>query len=139
MKEKSLQKTVLATRQKRNEHGINIKECCASCRHMTYDKSGRRLCERGYGLVNISSVCESGANWEMRIPLDNAGAFSRAGIKSKEYLMFVLATLEEYWKTREGVERRRELGESCPIPRIPSVYELRQDYERQFKKSIYIK
>lgn len=132
-------RTTLATRLTRNEHGISVKMCCASCRHMVYDNTGKRRCERGYGLVEPNSVCEFAANYEMKKKLDAAGTYSGLKIKSKDYLAFVYQVLTNHWKEMDEVERRRKNGENIPFPRIPSVFQMRQEYERLKKTTIYIK
>lgn len=132
-------KTTLATRLTRNEHGISVKMCCASCRHMAYDNTGKRRCEKGYGLVEPNSVCEFAANYEMKKKLDAAGTYSGLKIKSKDYLAFVYQVLTNHWKEMDEVERRRKNGENIPFPRIPSVFQMRNEYEKLNKKSIYTK
>ena len=132
-------RTTLATRLTRNEHGIPVKMCCASCRHMAYDNTGKRRCEKGYGLVEPNSVCEFAANYEMKKKLDAAGTYSGLKIKSKDYLAFVYQVLTNHWKEMDEVERRRKNGENIPFPRIPSVFQMRQEYERLKKTTIYIK
>ena len=41
----------------RNQHGIEIKMCCASCRHKENDVDGRRICKLMQIVVRQQFVC----------------------------------------------------------------------------------
>ena len=54
----------------RNQHGIEIKMCCASCRHKENDVDGRRICKLMQIVVRQQFVCPK---WAVTDGLMNAG------------------------------------------------------------------
>ena len=54
----------------RNEHGVKVRKCCASCQHKEIDVDGIRSCKLTKELVGQKSRCK---HWEMNDGLKNAG------------------------------------------------------------------
>ena len=57
----------------RNQHGIEIKMCCASCRHKENDVDGRRICKLMQIVVRQQFVCPNRrmSEWEsIRIEIE---------------------------------------------------------------------
>ena len=76
----------------RNQHGIEVRECCASCRH----KDLTRLISSRFCLQHLKSVkprewCEQ---WEMSEQMQAAG-LSGGKVKKKAYLKYVLDVRED--------------------------------------------
>ena len=72
----------------RNQHGIEIRKCCASCQHKCTDTDGRRICGLMQIVVEQKFDCPK---WELAEGQQNAGR-SGGKVKRREYLMFVFET-----------------------------------------------
>ena len=68
----------------RNEHGINIKVCCASCKLRKITSDRGRVCGLSGKKVKANHCCDQ---WEMSRRLQNAG-MSGGQVKSYRYLTF---------------------------------------------------
>lgn len=90
----------------KNRFGATIVKCCASCKHKVYDKGCFRVCQKGEGIVQPSSIC---GDWEMSPSLSKAG-IGGGHVKKRHYLKFVLDyTQPEDPRQHKGVmEKRRE-------------------------------
>lgn len=107
----------------RNNYGIKIVKCCASCEHKALDNRSR-LCTIGEGIVASSHCCK---NWQM------AEAYKQAGkgggvVKKKDYLDFVINRLEEN-AGRHSISSR---------PNRESVVTLRKEYLSKFGSYDYM-
>lgn len=72
----------------KNEHGIDVVKCCASCIYnagVSKNNRVRRLCSNGEGDVRPSDLCRS---WVMKPELDNAG-IGGGPVKRKAYIDYV--------------------------------------------------
>ena len=109
----------------RNDRGVKVKKCCASCEFKDIDKEGNRVCRLMQILRNAKDKCP---NWEMSQGLRNAGKpYGR--VKSKQYLKFVLCMREqESLAIQEG--RLQEIDRA-------SIEDIREKYREQYG-SLYI-
>lgn len=103
----------------RNDRGVKVKKCCASCEYRDIDKDGNRVCRLMEIIRNAKDKCPS---WEMSHGLRNAGKpYGR--VKSKQYLRFVLDTIEmENIAIEEG--RLQEIDRA-------SIEDIRERYREQ--------
>lgn len=72
----------------RNQYGIAIKKCCASCAHKHIIGKASvisRLCDAGEGVVQPSHLCK---DWRMVAELDNAGK-GGGRVKRPDYIDFL--------------------------------------------------
>lgn len=75
----------------RNNYGVAIVKCCASCRFKKMD-ARYRVCVKGEGLVASSWVCDK---WEMSVNFQNAGK-GNGSVKKGSYLQYCLDCREKY-------------------------------------------
>ena len=108
----------------RNEHGIEIKECCASCRF----KDSTRLISSRFCLMHHKRVKPRGhcKEWAMSEQMEAAGS-GRGKVKKKAYLKYVL-------DVREDESLADQLGIKFPHK---SIEQIRRDYEEK-NGSIYV-
>ena len=108
----------------RNQHGIEIKECCASCKH----KDLTRLMSSRFCLQHHKSVKPRGhcIQWAMSEQMEAAGS-GRGKVKKKAYLKYVLAV-------REDESLADQLGIKSPHKTLEQI---RQDFEEK-NGSIYM-
>ena len=104
----------------RNDRGVKVKKCCASCEYKDVDKDGNRVCRLMQILRNAKDKCP---NWEMSQGLRNAGKpYGR--VKSKQYLRYVLSMREqESLAIQEG--RLQEIDRA-------SLEDIREKYREQY-------
>ena len=104
----------------RNDRGVKVKKCCASCEYKDIDKDGNRVCRLMQILRNAKDKCP---NWEMSQGLRNAGKpYGR--VKSKQYLRYVLSMREqESLAIQEG--RLQEIDRA-------SLEDIREKYREQY-------
>ena len=100
----------------RNQHGIEVRECCASCRH----KDLTRLISSRFCLQHLKSVkprewCEQ---WAMSEQMEAAGS-GRGKVKKKAYLKYVI-------EVREDESLADQLGLQAPHKTLEQI---RQDFE----------
>ena len=109
----------------RNEHGINIKVCCASCKQRQITSEQGRMCELKGCKVKGWQCCKQ---WEMNPLLQNAG-MSGGQIKSRHYLSYYR---ERWTEQRKAVEAGR-----LQVDEMLSTKDIRREYEQEHG-SIYI-
>ena len=100
----------------RNSHGIEVKECCASCKY----KDLTRLISSRFCLMHNRSVKPRGwcEEWEMSEQMQAAG-LSGGKVKKKTYLKYVL-------QVREDESLADQLKVQIPHK---SLTEIRRDFE----------
>ena len=108
----------------KNQHGIEVKECCASCRH----KDLTRLISSRFCLQHLKSVkprewCEQ---WAMSEQMEAAGS-GRGKVKKKAYLKYVI-------EVREDESLADQLGLQAPHKTLEQI---RKDFEEK-NGSIYV-
>lgn len=108
----------------RNQYGIEIKECCASCRH----KDLTRLISSRFCLQHQKSVKPRGhcKEWAMSEQMEAAGS-GRGKVKKKAYLRYVM-------EVREDESLADQLGIIIPHKTLAQI---RQDFEAK-NGSIYV-
>lgn len=92
----------------KNEFGVNIVKCCASCKHKEFGKTGTRVCTNGEGEVKPSYLC---SDWEMSERLAKAGK-GGGPVKKARYLQYVL-----------NYEQPKEPQYHVPLKAIRAEYE----------------
>lgn len=76
----------------RNQYGVEIRECCASCRHKDLTKlTTARFCQLHHKSVKPREWCEQ---WKMSEQLEAAGS-SGGKVKKKVYLKYLMAVRED--------------------------------------------
>ena len=101
----------------RNSHGIEVKECCASCRFKDLTRlMTARFCTQHHKSVKPKGCCKQ---WAISEQLEAAG---RGGgqVKRKAYLRYVIAVREE-----EALAEQRGLK----LVR-KSIDQIRQEFEK---------
>ena len=109
----------------RNEHGINIKVCCASCKMRKITSQRGRVCGLRGNKVKAGNCCD---RWEMNRRLQNAG-MSGGQVKSWRYL--------SYYRERWTEQRSALLEGRITATQMLSVKEIRDEFETE-NGSIYI-
>lgn len=104
---------------KRNENGINIKVCCASCKRRKMTEECR-LCELTSKEVKSSRRCKK---WEMNSRLQNAG-MGIGKVKSWRYL--------SYYRERYIEQREALIDGRITAAQIKSAIEIRKEYEEEY-------
>ena len=108
----------------RNEHGIEIRECCASCKHKDLTRLlSARFCSLHQKKVKPRECCKQ---WEMSEQMQAAG-LSGGKVKQKAYLKYVL-------DVREDESLADQLGIKFPHK---SIGQIRKDFEEK-NGSIYV-
>ena len=105
---------------KRNEHGMRVKACCATCAYKSSYSEKGRLCVNGRGLMPPSSLCSE---------YDMADAFRHAGsgtgkVKTRAYLRYIFDKQLE--QERLMYEHRLDASDK------KTVKELSDEYVSQF-------
>lgn len=102
----------------KNQHGIEVKECCASCRHKDLTRLiSSRFCLKRHKSVKPKSHCQQ---WEMSEQMEAAGS-GRGMVKKKAYLKYVL-------EVREDESLADQLKIQFPHK---SISQIRQDFEEK--------
>ena len=119
----------------KNQHGIEVKECCASCRHKDLTRLLlARYCTQHQKKVKPRECCEQ---WEMSEQMQAAG-LSGGKVKKKAYLKFVLQVrADERLRVGErssGMSLADQLGIKFPHK---SLEQIRRDFEEK-NGSIYV-
>ena len=109
----------------RNEHGINIKMCCASCKQRKITSDRGRVCGLTSNKVKAGNCCNQ---WEMTPRLQNAG-LSGGQVKSWRYL--------SYYRERWTEQRDALTSGRITAATMLSAEEIREEYEQE-QGSIYI-
>lgn len=108
----------------RNEHGIEIRECCASCKHKDLTRlMASRFCLQHHKKVKPRGYCKE---WAMSEQMEAAGS-GRGKVKKKAYLKYVL-------QVREDESLADQLKVQIPHK---SLAEIRRDFEEK-NGSIYV-
>ena len=108
----------------RNQHGIEIKKCCASCKHKDLTRLVlARYCSQHHEKVKPRECCEQ---WEMSEQMEAAGS-GGGKVKKKAYLKYVL-------DVREDESLADQLGIKFPHK---SIDQIRKDFEEK-NGSIYV-
>ena len=108
----------------RNEHGIEIRECCASCKHKDLTRLlSARFCSLHQKKVKPREGCKQ---WEMSEQMEAAGS-GKGKVKKKAYLKYVL-------DVREDESLADQLGIKFPHK---SIGQIRKDFEEK-NGSIYV-
>ena len=108
----------------RNQHGVEIKECCASCKHKDLTRLlSARFCSLHQKKVKPRECCKQ---WEMSEQMQAAG-LSGGKVKQKAYLKYVM-------EVREDESLADQLGIRTPHKTIDQI---RQEFEKNHG-SIYI-
>ena len=108
----------------RNQHGIEVKKCCASCKHKDLTRLVlARYCSQHHEKVKPRECCEQ---WEMSEQMEAAGS-GGGKVKKKAYLKYVIEVRED-----------ESLADQLKI-QIPhkSLEQIRQDFEEK-NGSIYV-
>ena len=108
----------------RNSHGIEIRQCCASCRYKDLTRLiNSRYCTEHHKGVKPKDCCE---RWALSEQLVAAGS-GRGKVKRKAYLRYLM-------EVREDESLADQLGIQFPHKTIDQI---RQEYENK-NGSIYI-
>ena len=108
----------------RNQHGIEVKKCCASCKHKDLTRLVlARYCSQHHEKVKPRECCEQ---WEMSEQMEAAGS-AGGKVKKKAYLQYVL-------EVRADESLADQLGIKFPHK---SIEQIRRDYEEK-NGSIYV-
>lgn len=108
----------------RNQHGIEVKKCCASCKHKDLTRLVlARYCSQHHEKVKPRECCEQ---WEMSEQMEAAGS-GGGKVKKKAYLKYVL-------DVREDESLADQLGIKFPHK---SIGRIRKDFEEK-NGSIYV-
>lgn len=108
----------------RNQHGIEVKKCCASCKHKDLTRLVlARYCSQHHEKVKPRECCEQ---WEMSEQMQAAGS-GGGKVKKKAYLKYVL-------DVREDESLADQLGIKFPHK---SIEQIRRDFEEK-NGSIYV-
>ena len=59
-------------------------------------------------------------------------------LKRKEYMLYALEEYNAWMKAKEKAAQERLKGNNVPDPPKKSLYQIRMEWERKNKKSIYI-
>ena len=77
----------------RNEHGVNIKKCCASCGNKGLGKNdGRRICIKGEGEVPTDYLCE---DWMMSPQCQKIKCEHFGMVKKPSYIAWLKDQVDE--------------------------------------------
>ena len=108
----------------RNSHGVEIRECCASCKHKDLTRLiSSRFCLQHHKKVKPRECCEQ---WAMSEQMEAAGS-GGGKVKKKAYLKYVL-------QVREDESLADQLKVQIPHK---TLTEIRQDFEAK-NGSIYV-
>ena len=108
----------------RNEHGIEIRECCASCKFKDLTRlMASRFCLQHHKKVKPRGHCKE---WAMSEQMEAAGS-GGGKVKKKAYLKYVL-------QVREDESLADQLKVQIPHK---TLTEIRQDFEAK-NGSIYV-
>jgi hypothetical protein len=110
----------------RNQHGAEIKKCCASCQHKENGNDGGRICSLMQIAVGQQFTCPQ---WAVADGLMNAGR-SQGKVKRREYLMFVFETRMQ---EREAIDSGLMLPEE-----MATLDSLRERFEKETGLSPFI-
>ena len=102
----------------KNSHGIEVRVCCASCRHKDLTRLiSSRFCLQHHKSVKPKGHCKE---WAMSEQLEAAGS-GRGKVKCRAYLRYVIAFREE-----ESLAAQRGMKNVCK-----SLDQIRQEFEKK--------
>ena len=117
-------KNIMKHQVMRNEHGIEVKKCCASCKHKDLTRLlSARFCSLHQKKVKPRECCEQ---WEMSEQMEAAGS-GGGKVKKKAYLQYVMSVRDD-----------ESLADQLKI-QFPhkSIEQIRRDFEEK-NGSIYV-
>lgn len=100
----------------RNQNGINVKRCCASCRSRRVSWEGGRSCAVTGMPVESGSSCDK---WAMEPKLQNAG-LSGGRVKTLRYLTF--------YRMRRTEQREQILAGTLSANDVQSAADIRREF-----------
>ena len=104
----------------RNENGIMIKKCCASCKMRMMNSEAERICMRYKKKIDSDDYCKK---WVLSPKLQNAG-LGLGKVKSRRYLTY----FRERW-----IEQRDALIEGrIDGTQMRCAGEIRQEYDKEY-------
>lgn len=104
----------------RNQFGIKVKKCCASCAFKDLKRAvTKRYCKEHAKTVKACGLCQS---WKMSSLLRSV-EFSDGRVKRREYQLYLLKIRTEELKNK--------------VKKQKSIAAIREEFERQYG-SIYI-
>ena len=103
----------------RNEHGVKVTMCCASCKKRVITCEESRVCGLSGEQVSGSDRCE---HWEMSRRLHNAG-MSGGKVKSWRYLC--------YYRERWIQQREAVIAGRIEADEMLSVADIRKEFEQE--------
>ena len=109
----------------RNQHGVEIRECCASCRHKDLTRLlSARFCSLHQKKVKPRECCKQ---WEISEQMQAAG-LSGGKVKKKAYLKYVMDVRED-----------ESLADQLGLNKFPhkSISQIRREFEAK-NGSIYV-
>ena len=109
----------------RNEHGVKVKMCCASCQKRKITSEEGRACGLSGKPVSGCNRCK---HWEMSRRMQNAG-MSGGQVKSWSYLC--------YYRERWIQQREDVIAGRIKADEMLSVADIRKEFEQEHG-SIYI-
>ena len=119
MTKKAIKNGSTRTYSVRNDQGIKVKKCCASCIYRGILADGSRVCNLMQIMREGKDKCPS---WELAPGRRNAGK-PEGRVKEKQYLRYVLTTRElESIAIQEG--RLQEIDRA-------SIEDIREQYREQ--------
>ena len=119
----------------KNQYGIEVKECCASCKHKDLTRLiSSRFCLKRHKSVKPKLHCQQ---WEMSEQMEAAGS-GRGMVKKKAYLKYVLEVREDerlrVGERSSGIRLAEQLKIQFPHK---SIEQIRKDFEER-NGSIYV-
>ena len=103
----------------KNQHGIEIRECCASCKFKDLTRLiSSRFCLQHHKSVKPRGHCKE---WAMSEQMEAAGS-GRGKVKKKAYLKYVLQVRED-----------ESLADQLGLSQFPhkSIDQIRKDFEEK--------
>ena len=119
----------------RNDYGIEVRECCASCRYKDLTRlMNSRFCTEHHKGVKPKHCCKQ---WALSEQLEAAGS-GRGKVKRKAYLKYLLEVREDerlrVGERSSGMSLADQLGIQFPHKTIDQI---RQEFENK-NGSIYL-
>lgn len=104
----------------RNRNGIEIKECCASCRYRQINTEKGRFCTKHEMKVKAGGLCEQ---WALNPNLEHAGD-AGGQVKCTKYL--------DYYRKRWLEQREAVIAGSMKSDDMLKVEQIRKEYNEQY-------
>jgi hypothetical protein len=125
----------------RNEHGVNIKKCCASCGNKGLGKNdGRRICIKGEGEVPADYLCE---DWMMSQQCQKIKCETFGMVKKPTYIAWLKKQVDEInardISEAQGLTILASMGIDTAVKtnaglraKMALITALPQEYEKEF-------